>query len=303
MFHVEPLLQETLLSCPICGGVDFVPKGEIRDHHLTQELFHLTTCSACGFDFTNPRPKQEQIGRYYASENYISHTDTATSISDRLYRFARNWALRKKHRLVALYKPKGRLLDVGCGTGAFLGYMKSRGFEVAGVEPSDRARSIAALASPGSVVPALADVDRKQPFEVGTLWHVLEHLPDLRSAFREFHSLLCPGGVLFIAVPDRTSWDCSHYGQKWAAWDVPRHLSHFRPKDIETLMTANGFRLVSTRRMWLDAPYICMLSERYRGRGPLVSLLLGILKGTWSNLVALTTGGSTSSALYIGRKR
>lgn len=295
--------METLPNCPICASPDLAPEGEVKDHHLSQEVFRLTSCSACGFLFTNPRPKQDEIGRYYASENYISHSHTATSLSDRLYRFARSLALRKKHRLVALYKPQGRLLDVGCGTGSFLGYMKGRGYDVAGVEPSQKARAIAEQASPGRTFSTMAEVDRRSPFEVVTLWHVLEHLPDLPSAFREFNSLLRSGGELFIAVPDRTSWDRSHYGALWAALDVPRHLSHFRPKDIETLMEQHGFKLVSTRRMWFDAPYICMLCERYRGRGPVVSLVLGIIKGTWSNLVAIATGRSTSSTLFIGRKR
>ena len=300
---MEHVIQETLSACPICGHADLAPEGEVKDHHLSQEVFRLTSCISCGFLFTNPRPKQEDIGRYYASVNYISHTDSAASLSDRLYRFARSYALRKKHRLVALYKPQGRLLDVGCGTGSFLGHMKKRGFQVAGVEPSDRARAIAEQTSPGSTFSALAEVDRTKPFEVVTLWHVLEHLPDLNGSFREFNSLLRVGGELFIAVPDRTSWDRTHYGSLWAALDVPRHLSHFGPKDIGMLMEQHGFKLVSSRRMWLDAPYICMLSERYRGRGPLVSLALGLVKGTWSNMVALITGRSTSSTLYIGRKR
>ena len=300
---MEHVAQETLSACPICADPDIVPEGEVKDHHLSQEVFRLSACTACGFVFTSPRPDQAHIGGYYSSDNYISHSNSAATLSDRLYQVARNWALRKKHRMVRCYKPGGRLLDVGCGTGSFLGYMQERGYQAAGVEPSDRARAIVNQAHPESAVPTMAELDRSQPFEVVTLWHVLEHLPDLQDAFREFNSLLRPAGHLFIAVPDRTSWDRSHYGPIWAAWDVPRHLSHFRPKDIEALMAQHGFKLVSTRRMWMDAPYICMLSERYRGRGPLMSLVLGIIKGSWSNLVALVLGRSTSSTLFIGRKR
>jgi SAM-dependent methyltransferase len=300
---VEHVAQETLSACPICAGLNIVPEGEVQDYHLSQETFQLTSCRACGFVFTNPRPKQEHIGAYYASENYISHSNSAVSLSDRLYQLARNWALRKKHRLVRSYKPNGRLLDVGCGTGSFLGYMTERGYQTVGVEPSDRARAVANQTHPNTAVPTMAALGRGQPFDVVSLWHVLEHLPDLQAAFRDFNSLLRPAGHLFIAVPDRTSWDCSHYGQFWAAWDVPRHLSHFRPRDIEALMAQHGFKLVSTRRMWMDAAYICMLSERYRGRGPLLGLALGIIKGSWSNLVALVLGRSTSSTLYIGRRR
>lgn len=300
---MEHVVQERLSACPICGAANLLYEGKVRDHHLSQEVFDLDRCLGCGFVFTNPRPTQADIGRYYASENYISHTNQGASLSDRLYRIARNRALKRKHRLVANYAVSGRLLDVGCGTGSFLNFMGARGYEMAGVEPSDRARSVADKHHPGAVVAAMSDLDGKARFDVITLWHVLEHLPALSDAFQDFGKLLNPTGHLFIAVPDRTSWDRRHYAQHWAAWDVPRHLSHFRPKDISNLLEQHGFKLVSTRRMWFDAPYIAMLSERYRGRGPLVALALGIIKGSWSNVVAMVSGGSTSSTLYIARKR
>ncbi|MEO8068000.1 MAG: class I SAM-dependent methyltransferase [Flavobacteriales bacterium] len=300
---MEHVVQERLSVCPICGAADLLPDGKVRDYHLSKEVFELVRCLGCGFVFTNPRPTQEHIGLYYASENYISHSDMGASISDRLYRIARNRALRRKHRLVANYAATGRLLDVGCGTGSFLHFMIGRGYDMVGVEPSERARAVANQSHPGAAVATLSELERSATFDVITLWHVLEHLPELSTAFREFGALLRPTGHLFIAVPDRTSWDRKHYGEQWAAWDVPRHLSHFRPKDIANLLEQHGFKLVSTRRMWFDAPYICMLSERYRGRGPLVALALGIVKGSWSNLVALVMGGSTSSSLYIARRR
>ncbi|MBK9195198.1 MAG: class I SAM-dependent methyltransferase [Flavobacteriales bacterium] len=171
----------------------------MKDHHLSQEVFRLSACTACGFVFTSPRPDQAHIGGYYSSDNYISHSNSAATLSDRLYQVARNWALRKKHRMVRCYKPGGRLLDVGCGTGSFLGYMQERGYQAAGVEPSDRARAIVNQAHPESAVPTMAELDRSQPFEVVTLWHVLEHLPDLCG---------CIPGVQFAPPACRTFVHC-----------------------------------------------------------------------------------------------
>ena len=109
-------------------------------------------------------------------------------------------------------------------------------------------------------------------------------------------------GVLIIAVPDRSSWDAQHYGPHWAAWDVPRHLSHFRQKDIHTLLLEHGFTLLETKRMWMDAYYIAMLSEQYKGLGKLSSLIKGFAMGKWSNFLSLINGRPTSSTLYIAKK-
>jgi SAM-dependent methyltransferase len=294
--------MEQLTNCPICRSERLIDTLRVGDHFLTKEEFQLVDCGDCGFRFTNPRPTQNAIGKYYQSENYISHSNRKQGIQDRLYQFARSWALGNKYKLVHRYQAQGRVLDIGCGTGEFLAHLMSRGYLVEGVEPELKAREQAIANHSIPVVPSVEQIPNKEYYQVITMWHVLEHVPDIRATFKKLFALLADRGVLIIAVPDRESWDNQHYAEHWAAWDVPRHLSHFRRQDIHRLLNEHGFELLTTRKMWLDAFYIAMLSERYKGAGAIGALIKGILIGAWSNLQSALGKLPTSSSLFVARK-
>ena len=259
-------------------------------------------CSNCGFRLTSPRPGPGAVGRYYQSEEYISHSNTDRGLVAKLYKRVRGMALRGKLQLVKQHQGSGRVLDVGCGTGEFLALLKQEQYLVHGVEPDLRAREQAIANHALPVVPSLAQVEAREQFQVITLWHVLEHLHDLRGSMKQLFARLAENGTLIIAVPDRGSWDARHYGTSWAAYDVPRHLWHFRRSDVHQLLREHGFELQETRRMPFDAFYIAILSERYQGRPLPLAFLLALLKGSWSNLLSWTSGRPTSSSLFIARK-
>jgi 2-polyprenyl-3-methyl-5-hydroxy-6-metoxy-1,4-benzoquinol methylase len=293
---------EPLDTCPVCGVGEWHTFLSATDHTLTGEVFQLTTCRGCGFCATNPRPDRAHIGGYYDSPDYISHTNTKAGLQDRLYQVIRRRAIRSKHRLIARYKTNGQVLDMGCGTGEFLGYLKSQGYLTTGVEPGMSARERAIANYSLEVLPSLEQIPALEQFKVITLWHVLEHVHDVRETLKKLHSRLSPKGLLVIAVPDRESWDAQHYGAGWAAYDVPRHLSHFRRSDVHRLLDEHGFRMLDTKPMWFDAPYVSMLSEKYKGAGPLGAMLKGAFAGAVSNVVAATTSRPTSSSLYLAEK-
>ncbi len=242
------------------------------------------------------------IGRYYDSPEYISHTNAHDGLQNRIYQLVRRRAIRRKHRLIAVHKVNGRVLDVGCGTGEFLSYLKSRGYLTTGVEPGVGPRERAIADHALEVLPSLDHVQAHEQFQVISMWHVLEHVHDVRETLKKLHARMAPGGLLVIAVPDRDSWDAEYYGAGWAAYDVPRHLSHFRRADLHRLLTEHGFRMKENRSMWFDAPYVSMLSEKNRGAGPLAAIVKGTLIGMASNAVAATTSRPTSSSLYIAEK-
>lgn len=300
---MEHTVLETLHSCPFCGGQDFSPALSVVDHTVSKETFLLVECSSCNGRFTSPRPDQQSIGAYYRSEDYISHTNTAHTVQDKLYQLARKWALGRKHRILAKYRSQGRVLDIGCGTGEFLGYLKGRGYLVQGVEPDLGAREQAIANHALEVVPGLEIVPSNEQFNVVTMWHVLEHVPDPRRTLKKIYSIMADRGILVIAVPDRESWDASHYRAEWAAYDVPRHLFHFRRADLHRLLHEHGFVLLKTGPMWMDAPYIALLSERYRGRGSFLAMVMGTLLGLWSNVIALIGRRPASSSLFIAQKQ
>ena len=302
MLHVEHRDFESLTSCPICKAEDLVQVSSIRDFSHSLEPFLLADCATCGCRLTNPRPKQSFIQRYYSGPSYISHTNSRASITDRVYQVARSWTLRRKYRLIQRFHKGGHVLDLGCGTGEFLGYLKKRGFLVDGIEINSHARE-SALTNYG-VRPHsnLDELTAGAEFQVITLWHVLEHLPDPGLVLKRLFALLKRDGVVIIAVPDRESWDAHHYGEHWAAWDVPRHLYHFRRQDVVRLLEEHGFVLLRTKPMWLDAFYVAMLSECYAGGRQPWTWALGFFNGFRSNLATLMCKTPTSSMLYIAQK-
>lgn len=290
----------TSTFCPVCEGRTFTPFQACIDYTVSQETFQLVTCTQCGFVMTNPRPDDEQIGNYYLSEKYISHTNKAASIIDKIYLWVRSYTLQWKHNLVMAVAPKKnrRILDYGCGTGEFLKKCKDNQWEVFGVEPSSSARQQAQLLS-GAVITEKIQKLQEKDLDVVTLWHVLEHVPDPSEIISEIKQRLTPDGTIFIAVPNYKSWDASYYQQHWAGYDVPRHLWHFSQETIKALIEKNDLKLHTVIPMKLDSFYVSMLSEKYRNQSTgLSGILKAIINGIRSNWHARTKL-EYSSLIYV----
>jgi len=293
----------TLLKCPACGEIEQSPFIECIDYTVSHETFSIVCCVNCQFAFTNPYPDISKLGEYYMSTDYVSHSPKAKSLIDQVYVLARKQTLKWKTRLVKIHSPANSktLLDYGCGTGDFLHACKQNGWSVTGVEPSAIARQIAVEKTGQSISSTIEEV---QPiaFDVITLWHVLEHIPDLNRILSELRNKLAQTGTIFIAVPNRSSWDANFYKDKWAAYDVPRHLWHFRQKDMQNIMKAHSLKVVRTLPMKLDAYYVCLLSEKYRHKklNP-VTILRSAVNGLRSNMSARSTS-EYSSLIYVIKK-
>lgn len=298
MFHVEHIM-EVIEKCPLCGTESFNHWLTCEDYTVSRESFAIVRCDECGFLFTNPRPKEDQLGRYYQSEAYISHSDTSKGIVNKLYKIVRKITLARKYRMVKPYLRTNRLLDVGCGTGAFLDFCKRKGAEVYGVEPDAGARGMAR--DKYGIEPkeeAALKLWPEKNFDVITLWHVLEHVPRLNERVVELRRLLNDEGRLFIAVPDYRSADAGKYGKYWAAYDVPRHLYHFDRQTIERLFRNHDLVLERVLPMKFDAYYVSLQSEKFKhGR---TRLFPAFFSGFHSNRKAKK--GEYSSQIYVFRK-
>jgi len=266
---------------------DFSISGETFELHWDENLDMLVT-----------HPQPENIERYYESEDYISHTDAQKSFSDKLYHLVKKKNLRNKVQLIENQQNKVKsLLDIGAGTGDFLVTAQSKGYEVAGVEPNKKARQLAE--QKGVVLKSGLEAFSKAKFQTITLWHVLEHLPNLEQQIGKIVSLLEDDGTLIVAVPNFKSYDAQHYGTYWAGYDVPRHLWHFSKTSVTKLFEGHKMRVTSIRPMWFDAFYVSMLSEKYMGNK--MYLISAFLVGLWSNLKAIFTK-EHSSLIYILKK-
>jgi SAM-dependent methyltransferase len=291
---------ETIDQCPVCGNTHFSPYLICKDYLISKQDFAIQQCTNCGFRLTNPRPTADRIGEYYKSEDYVSHNDSGGGLINTAYRTVRSYTLQSKLALInKLNKGQGRILDVGCGTGAFLETCKNGGWAVMGMEPDPDARAIAVQKLSVPIQPSLDELSGMGPFDIISLWHVLEHIPDLNHAIPQLKNLLAGEGTLLIAVPNSDSYDATYFKEYWAAYDVPRHLHHFTPSTIEPLFKKHGFRLVEQKPMPFDALYIGLLSTRYQtGK---TNYLKSIEVGLNSNARAKRTGNS-SSLTYLFKK-
>jgi SAM-dependent methyltransferase len=293
----------TIDRCPVCSGTHLKDLYSCKDYTVSHETFQIKICGSCALGITTPRPDSEKLDQYYLSDEYISHSGNSSGIVGSLYRTARKITLGWKQKLVeSMISNKNRsILDFGCGTGEFLLTMKKRGWIIAGVEPSNLAREKADSLLGITTLPSLKDSGENK-FSAITLWHVLEHVPDLNETLATFHKQIDKHGALFVAVPNYQSPDAEHYKQYWAGFDVPRHLWHFSKKSMTQLLNSNGFELIAIKPMILDSFYISLLSEKYQGKPGYRQYLNGFLNGLKSNSKARKKT-NFSSLIYIARPK
>jgi len=293
------------MNCPVCNNSNTEIALDSQDYSLTQKSFSVVHCSKCSFRFTSPIPSQDEIGQYYKFTEYISHTDTKEGWMNRLYHYVRTRTLAQQTSWIqSLFTGhKGHLLDIGAGTGAFAHAMQQKAWKVTGLEPDTVTRDKAyenyklQLQSTDTIF----DLPLNE-YEVITMWHVLEHVHALKPYLNQCLKSLKNNGRLIIAVPNYTSFDAKYYKKYWAAYDLPRHLYHFSPIAMTTLLNDMGFEIVSMRPMWYDSFYVSLLSEKYKESGKLGTLLAGFI-GLISNLIALRDASKGSSIIYEFKKQ
>ncbi|MBJ2123575.1 bifunctional 2-polyprenyl-6-hydroxyphenol methylase/3-demethylubiquinol 3-O-methyltransferase UbiG [Flavobacterium sp. IB48] len=267
----------------------------VKDHSVSKEIFDLYYDEELDMLITSPQPELQNLGKYYESEDYISHTDNKRSLFEKAYHFVKNIALKNKLNLInSQQSKKGKLLDIGAGTGDFLLTAKNDGWETIGVEPSDRAKNIAK--EKGISFVEETSTLESNSLDVITMWHVLEHVPDLELQIQELKRLLKPTGTLIVAVPNYKSFDANHYQTFWAAYDVPIHFWHFSKKSIHVLFERVDMKLEKILPMKFDSFYVSLLSEKYKtGK---MNYIKAFFVGLKSNLKAKNTK-EYSSHIYV----
>ena len=265
-----------------------------KDHLVSKENFDIVAYKN-GILKTTPVP--EDLSAYYESDSYISHTDNRNNLMDKIYGSVKSYMLSKKKNWISALKKEGKILDIGAGTGDFLNRFQDGNWKTYGVEPNKKARDFAAKKNL-NLVQDLNDV-KTANFDVISLWHVLEHIPNLEEQLKRIEALLDEKGILIIAVPNYESFDAKYYKSNWAAWDTPRHLWHFSRSGIKAEMQKYGFECFQTKALIFDSYYVSLLSEQYKG---IKGLKINAIKiGLKSNLKARSTK-EYSSIAYFFRK-
>ena len=283
--------------CPICSESKFTLFIECVDYTVSQKKFTIVKCEACDFHFTNPVPVAEEIGEYYKSESYVSHSSSNKGLINKIYHKVRAYTLKQKVKLIQSKTNGLDHLDIGAGTGHFINATAQAGFNTLGLEPDEDARNLANSTFKVNIqsldeLHKLEDNSR----DVITMWHVLEHVYDLKKDVEKMTKILKEDGVMIVAVPNRNSYDAKKYKEFWAAYDLPIHLYHFVPNDIRKLFGQFNMEVKEVLPMKFDSYYVSMLSEKYKG-GNIISAFLTGLK---SNLKA--NSETYSSQIYILKK-
>ena len=292
------------IICPACDAADTADLFNAKDHLVSGREFLIRRCNNCGMGWTVDPPPEEEAGRYYVSEEYISHSDRKQSLADYLYHLARSFMLGRKHRITSssVGRSSGVLLDIGSGTGYFAAFMQKRGWKVTGFELNDEARNYSA--SRFGIKVASPEEIRELPSASAdciTFWHVLEHLYDPAGWLAEVRRILRDDGKCIIALPNFASADAEWFGSRWAALDVPRHLWHFTPDAVRRFAVKEGFTVDRIVPLPLDLFYIAWLS--YRNAGRRLPLIRGAFTGVLIALRNLFQREKASSLVYVISKR
>uniref|UniRef100_UPI0040486303 class I SAM-dependent methyltransferase n=1 Tax=Flavobacterium sp. TaxID=239 RepID=UPI0040486303 len=269
----------------------------VKDFSVSGESFSLLLNEEYQILKTDPQPSLEKLPSYYESEDYISHTDGKRTLFEKMYHLVKKNAIQKKVNLLSKYNTKGSVLFIGAGTGDFLIAAKKSNWNTIGIEPSEKAKKIA-IDKGVSFENSLSDLNNES-FDVITMWHVLEHVPNLEFQITELKRLLKPNGTIIIAVPNFKSYDAKYYKSFWAAFDVPRHLWHFSKKGIDLLFQKQNMKLIKVKPMWFDSFYVSLLSEK--NKNGKMNFIKGFFIGFLSNCVGIIKK-EYSSHIYIIKK-
>ena len=276
MFHVKRKLQKDIFYI------------KVRDFIVSNEFFKLYKDSETGIIWTQVGKNHNHLS-YYQSENYIPHSDKK-GVLGFLYRFSQRLMFVYKRIFLTKHLKESRsVLDYGAGDGKFAKYLEKKGKTIFTYDPLkvNNSNSI--------------NLSQNADFQVDMImmWHVLEHIPDLKKGFPQILERLNKKGYLVIAVPNRDSFDAKYYKNQWAAWDVPRHLYHFNHKSLLNFMSFYGLSHVFKRPLTLDSFYVSYLSEKNKKfYFPWIS---AILIGLLSNILALFSS-NYSSSVYVFKR-
>ena len=259
-------------DCPLCGSRRRT--GVVCAHHPEDSgegpEMAVVRCEECNLAYTSPRPSEAIIGQFYPPD-YEPHQPKRS----RPRRRARWW--RRLRSRLGRFRParlelapfgRGRLLDFGCGRGAFLEQMRPQGWSVLGLDCSpDVVRRIReALGLPAIAGTLPHDGLEPESFEVITMWASLEHVHRPLEVLREAHRLLVPGGRLIVSVPNIDSLPFRWFGSAWYGLRLPRHLTHFSPSTLRKMVERAGFTVVSLRMSWCST-WTQRSAELFGGQG------------------------------------
>ena len=256
----KPKTELEYTNCDLCGENRTNLFLEAASD-VTQERFRIVRCDNCGLIYLNPRPTKDIIGRYYPVDSYYSYQDFTEKRlnyrewlkkvslegyynSKNIFKKFLSWLLLRNFMIVVPKEKKGRLLDIGCGSGEFLYQMKSFGWDVSGVEINQASANLGNKRGLNIFCGELGEADFPDNFfDVVVLNQTLEHVYSPGSYLEKIYRLLKEEGLLIIGVPNVGCLEIQVFGRSCHALDVPRHLHFFTIASLRNYLEKYGFEV------------------------------------------------------------
>lgn len=295
--------MEVVTRCLLCGSRDFstILDGVTDVHHAVEGRWRLLRCVGCGLGATDPRPTPEEIPSLYPEDYAPFQKSEEAGIDQATWkrRLTSLPGLRQLHALlwdsrdfwIPDLPADSRVLDLGCGTGAFLQAMRPRGWLMQGLEPSPQAATAARVRGLDVHVGTLESARYPDArFQAVFAHHVLEHVVDPVATAREVHRILLPRGYFLVVVPNVESLWFRVFGADWFPLEIPRHIHHFSPATLRLVAERSGFEVLGVRHarrlVTLQASAAQWARGRFLRRG-LAEMIETVPLTWWSRLLFL----------------
>lgn len=223
------------INCNLCNSNEYKLFKEIDGYRLVK-------CSNCGLVYLNPRPSQQEINEEYSAEYHIERLLGQEPKTEKEIEQEINKNIGRAEEIVKRFANKGKLLDIGCGAAFFIACLKRYGWDVTGIDISEWASKCAREKLGLNVFTgSVGEIQLKERFDVITMYHNLEHLPDPVRTLKRVSEMLNKDGVLIIKGPNLASFDRVWHGENWRGYDLPFHLYHFTPQTYQMILEKAGF--------------------------------------------------------------
>ncbi len=295
------------VECNLCGFNSsnklFIGKDLL---YRKQGLFTVVKCKNCGLIYTNPRPNQTSLSFYYPEEYWEINEDNYEDVGLKLKKFAHQFINKISYKMTIPPNPNGKLLDIGCGDGKELLRHKRNGWETYGVEINDLAAKYVREQLGLNVFTGIVeDAEFKNEFfDVIILNNVLEHMSDPKTTLNEINRILKNDGTLAISIPNANSFEAKKFKKYWTGWDLPRHLYHFTPNTIKSLLNKTGFQISEIK--YDNNPNIILSSLKYifeeRKINPILGLSFSYPFANLLSIILAKSGRSYSMFVYSMKK-
>lgn len=294
------------VNCNLCGSNDFKILFKGRDMvHKKKGLFTVVKCNNCDLVYINPRPNSTIISEYYPDE-YWDISEDDKNMKTHFKEFIHKFINKISYKITIPPQYGGKILDIGCGDGKGLLKLKESGWETYGVETSDLAADYVRRKYNINVITGTVEdaVFKDEFFDVIILSHVLEHISNPKTTLLEINRILKNGGILVISIPNVDSFEAKTFKKYWTAWELPRHLYHFTPTTIYSLLNSTGFDVLDIE--FDNNPNILLSSLKYvfegNGLNPNIGLILLFPFAILLSLILSKTERSYNMAVYSKKR-